>query len=74
MSALVTIEIDLARNVFAVRGVDAIGKPALVRPTVPRGKLLELIATLPPCLIGIEACPGAHHWTPSSSNSVTPCA
>ena len=38
------------------------GKPALVRPEVARAKLLELIANLPPCLIGMEACSGAHHW------------
>ena len=62
MSAIVTIGIDLAKNVFAVHGVDATGKPALVRPSVPRAKLLELIATLPPCLIGMEACSGGHHW------------
>jgi transposase len=60
--AIVTVGIDLAKSVFAVHGVDATGKPALVRPSVPRGKLLELIASLPPCLIGMEACSGAHHW------------
>lgn len=56
MTAIVTIGIDLAKNVFAVHGVDATGKPALVRITVPRAKLLELIASLPSCLIGMEAC------------------
>ena len=60
--AIVTVGIDLAKNVFAVNGVDGAGKPALVRPNVARGKLLELIAGLPPCLIGMEACSGAHHW------------
>ena len=60
--AIVTVGIDLAKNVFAVHGVDAHGKPALVRPSVARGKFLELIASLPPCLIGMEACSGAHHW------------
>ena len=59
---IVTVGIDLAKNVFAVHGVDATGKPALVRPSVARGKLLDLIASLPPCLIGMEACSGAHHW------------
>ena len=59
---IVTIGIDLAKNVFAVHGVDATGKPVLVRPIVPRGKLLELIASIPACLIGMEACSGAHHW------------
>lgn len=60
--AIVTVGVDLAKNVFAVHGVDASGKPVLVRPSVPRGKLLELVASLPPCLIGMEACSGAHHW------------
>ena len=59
---IVTVGIDLAKNVFAVHGVDAAGKPVLVRPSVARDKLLELIASLPPCLIGMEACSGAHHW------------
>lgn len=30
--AIVTVGIDLAKNVFAVDGVDETGKPALVRP------------------------------------------
>jgi transposase len=65
LMAIVTVGIDLAKNVFAVHGVDEAGKPALVRPSVPRAKLLELIAALPPCLIGMEACSGAHHWAPA---------
>lgn len=59
---IVTVGIDLAKNVFAVHGVGASGKPELVKPEVRRSKLLELIASLPPCLIGMEACSGAHHW------------
>ena len=68
MSAIVTIGIDLAKNVFAVHGVDATGKSALVRPSVACPKLLELIASLPPCLIGMEACSGAHHWAREFQN------
>jgi transposase len=60
--AIVTLGIDLAKNVFALHGVDATGQPALVRPSVPRGRLLQMVAALPPCLIGMEACSGAHHW------------
>ncbi|AGX86213.1 transposase [Candidatus Symbiobacter mobilis CR] len=60
--AIVTVGIDLAKNVFAVHGVDSSGNAVLIRPHVPRAKLLELIASLPPCLIGMEACSGAHHW------------
>lgn len=59
---VVTIGIDLAKNVFAVHGVNAAGKAILIKPLVRRAKLLELIATLPPCLIGMEACTGAHYW------------
>jgi transposase len=48
--AIVTVGIDLAKNVFAVHGVDELGKPVLVRHEVSRAKLLELIGNLPPCL------------------------
>ncbi len=47
--AIVTVGIDLAKNVFAVHGVDEAGKAALARPEVSRSKLMELIANLPPC-------------------------
>lgn len=60
--SIITVGIDLAKNVFAVHGVDDNGKSALVKPKVPRDKLLELVAQLPPCVIGMEACSGAHHW------------
>jgi hypothetical protein len=59
--AIVTVEIDLAKNVFAVHGVDESGKAALVRPDVSRSMLLELTANVPLCLIGMEACSGAHN-------------
>jgi len=60
--AIIAIGIDLAKNVFAVHGVDAAGKAVLVRPAVRRDALLELIAKVPACVIGLEACSGAHHW------------
>lgn len=60
--AIVFVGIDLAKNVFAVHGVDEHGKPVLVRSSVARAKLDALIASLPPCTIGMEACSGAHHW------------
>jgi transposase len=46
--AIVTLGIDLAKNVFAVHGVDAAGRAMLVRANVPRGKLLGLVASLRP--------------------------
>ena len=60
---ILTVGIDLAKNVFALHGVNEAGKPELKRPAVPRAKLLELVATLPPCTIGMEACSGAHYRT-----------
>ena len=52
--AILFVGIDLAKNVFAVHGVDEAGKPAMVRPSVPRAKLHELIASLPPCAVAME--------------------
>jgi transposase len=60
--AIVHVGIDLAKNVFAVHGVNEAGKPELVRPSVPRTKLHELVASLPPCTVAMEACSGGHHW------------
>jgi len=61
MDNVTTVGIDLAKNVFSVHGVDASGT-VRVRRTVGRSKLMELVAQLPPCLIGLEACSGAHEW------------
>jgi len=56
-----TVGLDLAKQVFSVHGVDEHGK-AVLRKRVSRGKLLELFVQLPPSLVGMEACSGAHHW------------
>ena len=53
--------IDLAKHVFALHGVDAAGKVVL-KQTLSRSSLNRVIAQLPPCLIGLEACSGAHEW------------
>lgn len=42
--SIITVGIDLAKNVFAVHGVDDNGKPALVKLKVSRVDLLSLIA------------------------------
>ena len=60
--SIMTIGIDLAKSLFAVHGVDEHGKAALIKPKVTREQLPALIALLPPCLIGMEACSGAHYW------------
>ena len=61
MKNATTLGIDLAKNVFQLHGADARGKKVLSR-RVQRSKLLEHIANMPPCLIGMEACGGSHCW------------
>ena len=56
-----TIGIDLAKTVFQVHGVDAAGA-AVVKRKLRRGQVLEVFARLDPCLVGMEACAGAHYW------------
>ena len=53
--------IDLAKTVFQVHGVDAAGA-AVVKRKLRRGQVLEVFARLDPCLVGMEACAGAHYW------------
>ena len=55
------VGVDLAKEVFELFGVDGAGKAAL-RRRVQRARLLETIAQIPPCLIGIEACTSAFYW------------
>ena len=59
---IIATGIDLAKNVFAVHGVNEGGKVDLRQPRVARAKLNALIAGLPPGLVGMEACSGAHYW------------
>lgn len=56
-----TIGIDLAKNVFQVHGVDQHGKMA-IQKRLRRQQVLTFFAQLPPCLVGMEACGGAHYW------------
>ena len=61
MEQITTVGIDLAKSVFSLHGVDATGETVL-RRTVRRDRLAETVAALPRCLIGMEACSGAHEW------------
>jgi len=60
-STVTTVGLDLAKHIFQVHGVDASGR-VIVAKSIRRSKLLEFFASLPPCLVGIEACGSAHHW------------
>jgi transposase len=61
MGEVSTIGLDIAKSVFQVHGVDIAGA-VVIRKRVSRAKVLEYFGELPPCLVGIEACPSAHHW------------
>jgi transposase len=62
MGEVSTIGLDIAKSVFQIHGVD-VGGAVVIRKRISRAKLLEFFATLPACLVGIEACPTAHHWS-----------
>lgn len=55
------IGLDLAKQVFQVHGVDSHEQPVL-RKKLKREQMLAFFRDLPPCLIGMEACSGAHYW------------
>ena len=55
-----TLGLDLGKTLFHAVGFDAHGQVVL-RRRFSRPQLMRFIATLPPCLIGMEACCGAHH-------------
>jgi transposase len=61
LPSVTTVGLDLAKHVFQVHCVDASGR-VVVAKAIRRGKLLEFFASLPPCLVGLEACGSAHHW------------
>jgi transposase len=52
--------IDIGKNVFHLIGLNKRGAIVL-RQKLSRGQLEARLANMPPCLIGMEACVGAHH-------------
>ena len=55
MQTITTIGFDIAKSVFQVHGVDAVGQ-VIVRRQLKRRQVIEFFQKLPPCLVGIEAC------------------
>ena len=58
---IVRIGLDIAKNVFQAHGVDREGNSVL-RRRLYRSEVIDFFAGLARCLIGLEACGGAHHW------------
>jgi transposase len=61
LSTVTTVAVDLAKHVFQVHGCDAAGR-VVVAKALRRKDVLPFFASLPACLIGMEACGSAHHW------------
>jgi transposase len=62
MAEIMTIGLDIAKSVFQVHGVDAVGQ-VVVRRRLRRSHVLKFFAELAPCMVGIEACATSHHWS-----------
>ena len=56
---ITTVGLDIVKNLFQVHGADA-QRRMLLKRKLARGKVLEFFATLPACLVGLEACGAAH--------------
>lgn len=61
MGQVCRIGLDIAKEFFQVHGVDKNGKD-LFNKKLRRKNVLAFFANLPPCLVGLEACGGAHYW------------
>jgi transposase len=57
-----TIGLDIAKHIFQVHGADVEGRP-LLRRRLRRNQVGRFFVNLPPCVIGMEACCGAHYWS-----------
>ena len=62
MTEVITIGLDLAKNVFQVHGVDGLGE-VTIRRQLRRRQVIPFFRKLAPCLIGVEACPTSHYWS-----------
>jgi transposase len=55
------IGLDVAKSAFQVHGIDATGA-VTVRRQLRRGQVERFFTKLAPCIVGLEACGGAHYW------------
>ena len=61
LNSVTTVGLDLAKHVFQIHAVDADGKIVFAK-SLRRKDVLSFFGSLPPCVIGLEACGSAHHW------------
>jgi transposase len=72
MDKITTVGIDLAKNLFPRHEVDERGRVILAR-TVSPAKVADVIAKLPACPLGVEACSGVQSWARRFAGSGTRC-
>ncbi len=61
MTLITTIGLDTAKQVFQLHGVDNEGN-AILRRRLRRSEVLKFFSKVPSCVVGLEACGGAHYW------------
>src|SRR5680860_188159 len=61
MSDIITVGLDLAKNIFQVHGADGADR-AVLRKKLRRAQVLEVFGQLQRCVVAMEACGGAHFW------------
>jgi transposase len=62
MQGVTTIGLDIAKSVFQVHGIDAMGN-VVIRRQLKRRYVLAFFQKLAPCVVGIEACATSDHWS-----------
>lgn len=61
MIEVIRVGVDTSKSVFQVHGVDVTERPVLLKK-LRRGEMKRFFGSLPPTVIGMEVCGGAHHW------------
>ncbi|WP_323010831.1 transposase [Paracoccus sp. (in: a-proteobacteria)] len=61
MSEIITVGLDLAKNVFQVHGADGAGRTVL-RKKLRRAQVLEFFSVIALCTVAMAACGGSHFW------------
>ena len=68
MQAVTTMDLDIAKSVFKVHGIDAEDNVIIRRQLKRRSRRCRR------ALVGIEACASSHYWSRELRRSATPCA
>lgn len=73
MSEIITVGLDLAKNIVQMHGYNGACQ-AVLRKKLRRTQVLEFFSQLPRCVVAMVACGGAHFWGRRLGKSGPPCA